>query len=49
VATSRASFSDFVADLALMLKGARALHPGLPVTLAAHSQGAVVSLDLLQG
>jgi alpha-beta hydrolase superfamily lysophospholipase len=42
-------FADFTADLALILAGARSLHPGLPVALAAHSQGAVVSLDLLLG
>jgi len=41
-------FSDYADDLALMIEGARARHPDLPLGLAAHSQGAVVTLDLLQ-
>jgi alpha-beta hydrolase superfamily lysophospholipase len=40
-------FSDFEDDLTLMIERAQARHPNLPLALAAHSQGATVTLDLL--
>jgi acylglycerol lipase len=42
-------FSSFVADLDLILGGARALSPGLPVGLVGHSHGAAICLDYLLG
>jgi alpha-beta hydrolase superfamily lysophospholipase len=40
-------FTDYDDDLGLVLDHARAASPGLPVAVAAHSQGATVSLDYL--
>src|SRR5882724_172442 len=40
-------FADFVADLDLIIAGARALWPAIPLSLAGHSHGALVSLAYL--
>ncbi|HVZ74492.1 MAG TPA: lysophospholipase [Polyangia bacterium] len=40
-------FSDYADDLGRVLDRARALSPGRPVAVAAHSQGAAISLDYL--
>ncbi len=38
-------FTDYEDDLGFVLEHARAVSPGLPVAVAAHSQGATVTLD----
>jgi alpha-beta hydrolase superfamily lysophospholipase len=40
-------FSDYADDLHLVLEHARAASPGLPLAVAAHSQGVAVTLDYL--
>jgi alpha-beta hydrolase superfamily lysophospholipase len=40
-------FADFVADLDLIIAGARALWPAIPLSLVGHSHGALVSLAYL--
>ena len=40
-------FSDFVADLDQAIAGARALWPGIPLSLAGHSHGALISVAYL--
>jgi acylglycerol lipase len=40
-------FVDFVADLDLIVGGARALWPSIPLSLAGHSHGALISLAYL--
>jgi alpha-beta hydrolase superfamily lysophospholipase len=40
-------FTDYADDLQLVLAGARALSPGLPVAVVAHSHGVTVTLDYL--
>jgi alpha-beta hydrolase superfamily lysophospholipase len=44
-----ARFADFIDDLDLVIAGARALWPALPLGLAAHSQGGLICLDYLLG
>jgi alpha-beta hydrolase superfamily lysophospholipase len=44
-----ARFTDYADDLDLILAGARALWPGLPVVLGGHSQGAAICLTYLMG
>ncbi len=40
-------FGDFVADLDLVIAGTRAANPALPLVLAGHSNGALISLGYL--
>jgi alpha-beta hydrolase superfamily lysophospholipase len=40
-------FADFVADLDLVIAGARAANPAAPLVLAGHSHGALICLDYL--
>jgi alpha-beta hydrolase superfamily lysophospholipase len=42
-------FGDFVADLDLVIAGARALNPAVPLALAGHSHGALICLEYLLG
>jgi alpha-beta hydrolase superfamily lysophospholipase len=42
-------FGDYAADLHVVLEHARRASPGLPVAVAAHSQGVTVTLDYLLG